>query len=51
MTARVLMLLKSPGMLPFSLSNKRRPSVLHVNRPLFQRHYRFCPMTSGSRMD
>jgi hypothetical protein len=37
-TAHVLMLLKSctlPEMLPFSLCNKKRLEILHMNRPLF----------------
>jgi len=38
MTARVLMLLKSrasPDMLLFSLCNKKRFAIRHMNRPLF----------------
>jgi len=38
MTARVSMLLKSrtsPDMLPFSLSNKKRLAIRHMNRPLY----------------
>ena len=38
MTARVSMLLKScasPDMLPFSLCNKKRLAIRHMNRPLF----------------
>jgi len=38
MTARVSMFLKSrtsPDMLPFSLCNKKRLAVRHMNRPLF----------------
>jgi len=38
MTARVSMLLKpraSPNMLPFSLCNKKRLAIRHMNRPLF----------------
>ena len=38
MTARVSMLLKSrasPGMLPFSLCNKKRLVIRHMSRPLF----------------
>ena len=38
MTARVSMLLKSrasPDMLPFSLRNKKRLAIRHMNRPLF----------------
>ena len=38
MTARVSMLLKSrasPVMLPFSLCNKKRLAIRHMNRPLF----------------
>jgi len=38
MRARVSMLLKSrasPDMLPFSLCNKKRLTILHMNRPLF----------------
>jgi len=38
MTARVSMLLKSrasPDMLPFSLCNKKRRAIWHMNRPLF----------------
>ena len=38
MTARVSMLLKSrasPDMLPFSLYNKKRLAIRHMNRPLF----------------
>jgi len=38
MTGRVLMLLKSralPDMLPFSLCDKRRLAIWHMNRPLF----------------
>jgi len=38
MTAHVLMLLKSralPYMLPFSLCNKKRLAIQHMNRPLF----------------
>ena len=38
MTARVLMLLKSRAsldMLPFSLCNKKRHAIWHMNRPLF----------------
>jgi len=38
MTARVSVLLKSglsPDMLPFSLCNKKRLAVQHMNRPLF----------------
>ena len=38
MTARVSVLLKScasPAMLPFSLCNKKRLAVRHMNRPLF----------------
>jgi len=38
MTARVSMLLKSralPEMLPFSLCNKKRLAIRHMNRPLF----------------
>ena len=38
MIARVLMLLKlraSPDMLPFSLCNKKRLAIWHMNRPLF----------------
>ena len=38
MTAGVSMLLKSrasPGMLPFSLCNKKRLAIRHMNRPLF----------------
>ena len=38
MTARVQMLLKSrasPDMLPFSLCNKKRLAIRHMNRPLF----------------
>jgi len=52
MTARVSMLLKSrasPDMLPFSLSNKKRLAIRHMNRPLFPTTYRFRPATSGSR--
>ena len=38
MTARVSMLLKSrasPDVLPFSLCNKKRLAIRHMNRPLF----------------
>ena len=38
MTARVSMLLKSctsPNMLPFSLCNKKKLAIRHMNRPLF----------------
>jgi len=39
MTARVSVLLKSPraspDMLPFSLCNKKRLAIRHMNRPLF----------------
>ena len=38
MVARVSMLLKSrasPDMLPFSLCNKKRLAIRHMNRPLF----------------
>jgi len=38
MTVRVSMLLKSrasPDMPPFSLCNKKIPSIRHMNRPLF----------------
>ena len=38
MTTRVSMLLKSrtlPDMLPFSLCNKKRLAIRHMNRPLF----------------
>ena len=38
MTARVSMLLKSrasPDILPFSLCNKKRHAIRHMNRPLF----------------
>jgi len=38
MTAHVLMLLKSrtlPEVLPFSLCNKKRLAIRHMNRPLF----------------
>jgi len=38
MTARVSMLLKSrtsPDMLPFSLCDKKRLAIQHMNRPLF----------------
>ena len=38
MTARVSMLLKSrasPDMLPFSLGNKKRLAIRHMNKPLF----------------
>ena len=38
MTARVPMLLKShapPDMLPFSLCNKKRLAIRHMNIPLF----------------
>jgi len=38
MTARVSMLLKSrlsPDMLPFSLCNKKRLAIRHMNMPLF----------------
>jgi len=38
LTARVSMLLKSrasPDMLPFSLCNKKRLAIWHMNRPLF----------------
>jgi len=38
MAARVSMLLKlraSPDMLPFSLCNKKRVAIRHMNRPLF----------------
>jgi len=38
MTARVSMLLKScasPDMLPFSLCNKRKLAIRHMNRPRF----------------
>jgi hypothetical protein len=38
MTARILMLLKSctsPDMLPFSLCNKKKLAIQHMNRPLF----------------
>jgi len=38
MTTRVSMLLKSrssPNMLPFSLCNKKRLAIRHVNGPLF----------------
>jgi len=38
MTARVSMLLKShasPDMLPFSLCNKKRLTIQHMNRPFF----------------
>ena len=38
MTARVSTLLKSPAspdMLPFSLCNKKRLAIRHMNRPLF----------------
>ena len=38
MTARISMLLKSrmsPDMLPFSLCNKKRLAIRHMNRPLF----------------
>jgi len=38
MTSRVPMLLKSrasPDMLPFSLCNKKRLAIQHMNRPLF----------------
>jgi len=51
MTVRVSMLLKwraLPDMLPFSLCKKKRLAVRHMNRPLFQRHYRFRPATSGN---
>jgi len=37
MTARILMLLKScasPDVLPFSLCNKKRLAIRHMNRPL-----------------
>ena len=39
MIARISMLWKSrasPGMLPFSLCNKKRLAIRHMNRPLFQ---------------
>ena len=52
MTARVSKLLKScasPDMLPFSLCNKKRLAIRHINRPLFQRHNWFRLMISGSR--
>jgi len=38
MTAHVCMMLKSrasPDMLPFSLCNKKRLAIRHINRPLF----------------
>jgi len=38
MTARLSMLLKSrasPDMLPFSLCDKKRLGIRHMNRPLF----------------
>jgi len=37
MAARVLMLKShtSPDMLPFSLCNKKRLAIQHMNRPLF----------------
>jgi len=38
MTAHVSMLLKSrpsPDMLPFSLCNKKRLAIRHMNRPVF----------------
>jgi hypothetical protein len=52
MTACVSMVLKpraSPDMLPFIPCNKKRLAVRHMNRSLFQLHYRFRPTTSGSR--
>jgi len=39
---------KIPDMLPFSLCNKKRPAIRHMNLS-FQRHYRFHPATSGGR--
>jgi len=51
MTPYVSMLLKSrmsPDILPFSLCNKERQFGTWTD-PSFQRHYRFCPTTSGSR--
>jgi len=52
LTARVSMLLKSraaPDMLPFSLCNKKRLAIRHMNRPLFPTTPSIRPMTSGSR--
>ena len=54
MTARVSMLLKwraSPDMLPFSLCNKKRLAIRHMNRPLFPTTLSVPPTTSGSRSD
>jgi len=43
--------IQSPDMLFFSLCNKKRLAVPHINRPYFERHYRICPTTLGSRSD
>jgi len=53
MTAHVSMLLKSrasPDLLHFSLCNKKRLAIRQWTDPSFQRHYRFRPTTSGSRL-
>jgi hypothetical protein len=39
----------SSDMLPFSLRKKKRIAIWHMNRPSFQRNYRFRPTTSGNR--
>jgi len=52
MTAHVSMLLKSgdsPHMLPFSLRNKKRLAIRHMNRPLFPTTLSIPSYNNGNR--